>query len=175
MFFDSWDGLLRVVVVTVLAYAGLVLLLRVSGKRTLSKMNSFDLVVTVALGSTLATVLLSKSVALAEGLLALALLIFLQFAITWSSARSSTVQRLVKDDPRLLFYEGRFLRDAMRSERVTEEEIESAMRQQGIANLDEVGAAVLETDGSVTIIPTADLGSASTLTNVAGRRPDEKR
>jgi uncharacterized membrane protein YcaP (DUF421 family) len=175
MLFDHWAGLIRVVVVGVLAYAGLVLLLRVSGKRTLSKMNSFDLVVTVALGSTLATVLLSKSVALAEGLLAFAVLIFLQFAVTWSSVRSPTVERLVKNEPRLLFYEGRFLRDAMGPERVTEEEIESAVRQQGIANLDEVGAAVLETDGSLTIIPGADCGSASTLTNVAGRRPGEKR
>ncbi len=175
MFFDSWGGLVRVVVVGVLAYIGLVLLLRVSGKRTLSKMNAFDLVVTVALGSTLATILLSRSVALAEGLVALALLIFLQFAVTWSSVRSSTVQRLVKDEPTLLFYEGRFLRDAMRTERVTEEEIEAALRQQGIAKLEEVGAAVLETDGSVTIIPGADSNSASTLTNVAERRPDEKR
>ncbi len=169
MFFDSWGGLLRLAVVGILAYAGLVLLLRVSGKRTLSKMNAFDLVVTVALGSTLATVLLSKSIALAEGLLALALLVFVQFAVTWSSVRSSTVQQFVKGEPRLLFYEGRFLRDAMRSERVTEEEIEAAMRQQGLANLDEVGAAVLETDGSVTVIPGADSSSASILTNVAGR------
>ena len=69
MFFDSWAGLLRVLVVGTLAYAALVLLLRVTGKRTLSKMNAFDLIVTVALGSTLATVLLSKDVALAEGVL----------------------------------------------------------------------------------------------------------
>jgi uncharacterized membrane protein YcaP (DUF421 family) len=168
MFFDSWGGLLRIVVMGIIAYAGLVLLLRVSGKRTLSKMNAFDLVVTVALGSTLATVLLSKTIALAEGLLALALLVFVQFAVTWSSVRSSTVQRLVKDEPRLLFYEGRFLRDAMRVELVTEEEIESAMRQQGFAHLDGVGAAVLETEGSVTIIPSTNSTSTSTLTNVAG-------
>jgi uncharacterized membrane protein YcaP (DUF421 family) len=70
MFFDSWTGLGRVLVVGTLAYFALVLTLRVSGKRTLSKLNAFDLVVTVALGSTLATVLLSKDVALAEGLLA---------------------------------------------------------------------------------------------------------
>ncbi|MBY8851878.1 hypothetical protein K7G98_27780 [Saccharothrix sp. MB29] len=70
MFFDSWDGLLRVVVVGVCAYAALVVLLRLSGKRTLAKMNAFDLVATVALGSTLATVLLTSDVALAEGALA---------------------------------------------------------------------------------------------------------
>jgi len=56
MFFDSWFGLLRVIVIGTLAYAALIALLRVSGKRSLSKMNAFDLVVTVALGSTFAAV-----------------------------------------------------------------------------------------------------------------------
>ncbi|RMD68975.1 MAG: DUF421 domain-containing protein, partial [Cyanobacteria bacterium J149] len=49
MFFETWSGLGRVLIVGVLAYAGLIVLLRFSGKRTLSKMNAFDLIVTVAL------------------------------------------------------------------------------------------------------------------------------
>ena len=84
----------------------LLLLLRVSGKRTLTKMNAFDLVVTVALGSTLATVLLTKSVALAEGLTAFVLLIFLQFVLTWLFVRSQAASRLVKSEPTLLVYQG---------------------------------------------------------------------
>ncbi|MFN2441460.1 MAG: DUF421 domain-containing protein, partial [Thermoanaerobaculia bacterium] len=67
MFFDDIQGLIRVFVISILAYVALVLFLRVSGKRTLTKLNAFDLVVTVALGSTLATIILSKDVALAEG------------------------------------------------------------------------------------------------------------
>ncbi|KUJ86587.1 MAG: hypothetical protein XD36_2964 [Halomonas sp. 54_146] len=88
-FFNGWGSLLRVIVVGVLAYAALVFFLRISGNRTLSKMNAFDLIVTVALGSTLATVLLSKDVALAEGAVAMALLISLQFIITWFSVRTA--------------------------------------------------------------------------------------
>jgi uncharacterized membrane protein YcaP (DUF421 family) len=168
VFFDSWAELGRIVVMGVLAYIGLVLLLRVSGKRTLSKMNAFDLVITIALGSTFATVLLSKSVALAEGVLAFAVLISLQFVVTWLSVRSSTVQRLLKNEPKLLFYGGRFLRDEMRAERVTEAEIEAAIRQQGMVNLDEVGAAVLETDGSVTVMPRAEPRSAETSWDGSG-------
>ena len=80
--------LVRVVIVGTLAYAALVALLRISGKRTRTKLNAFDLVVTIALGSTLATVLLSNQVSLAEGITALALLIALQFVITWLSVRS---------------------------------------------------------------------------------------
>ena len=80
--------------------------MRVSGKRTLTKMNAFGLVVTVALGSTLATVLLIKSVALAEGLTAFMLLIFLQFVLTWLFVRSQAASRLVKSEPTLLVYQG---------------------------------------------------------------------
>ena len=175
MFFDGWGGLVRVAVVGVLAYAGLVLLLRISGKRTLSKMNAFDLVVTVALGSTLATILLSSAVALAEGLLAFVVLIFLQFAVTWLSTRTSTVRRLVKNEPRLMVYEGKLLPDALRAERVTVEEIEAALRQQGMADLEDVGAAVLETDGSVTVVPRSGLGRGSALGNVVGKPPDPEK
>src|SRR3712207_3311106 len=104
MLFQGCAGLLRVFVVGTLAYAALGLLLRTSGRRTLSKMNAFDLVITVALGSTLATVLLSSSVALAEGLLAFTTLIVLQYAVAWLSVRSVLVRTLVKSEPRLVFH-----------------------------------------------------------------------
>jgi uncharacterized membrane protein YcaP (DUF421 family) len=152
MFFDSWAGLLRVVVVGSLAYVILVLLLRVTGKRTLSKMNAFDLVVTVALGSTLATVLLSKDVALVEGVVAFVLLVLLQYAITWLSVRSDRVRTLIKAEPCLLLRDGRFLPEAMRRERVTEDEVQAAARAQGIGSLQAVAAVVLEADGSFSVI-----------------------
>ncbi len=65
-FFNGWESLARILVMGLLAYATLIVFLRMSGNRTLSKMNAFDLIVTVALGSTLATVLLSKDIALAD-------------------------------------------------------------------------------------------------------------
>lgn len=78
MLFDGFQGLLRVALVALLAYGSLVLVLRFAGKRALSKLNAFDFVVTVALGSTLATVLLSGDVAFLEGFLAFAMLALLQ-------------------------------------------------------------------------------------------------
>ncbi|WP_237480721.1 DUF421 domain-containing protein [Lichenibacterium dinghuense] len=152
MFFDTWIGLLRVPVVGTLAYVALVLFIRVSGKRTLTKLNAFDLVVTVALGSTLATVLLSNSVALAEGVLAMALLIFLQFAITWVSVRSTHFESLVKSEPTLVLRDGMFLDAALRSQRVTRDEVLSVLRSQGVSDVAEVHAVVLETDGSMSVL-----------------------
>lgn len=161
MFFDSLAGLGRVLVVGTLAYIALVLLLRVSGKRTLTKLNAFDLVVTVALGSTLATVLLSKSVALAEGILALALLIGLQYVIAWLSVRSDRFQTLVKSEPSLILHRGRFLAGAMRSQRITREEVLAALRASGVADPAVIEAVVLETDGTISVVPQpADQGRA---------------
>lgn len=162
MFFDDWSGIWRTIVVGILAYWALVLLLRVSGKRTLSKMNAFDLIVTVALGSTLATILLSQDVALAEGVTAFLVLISMQYIVAWLSVRSATVSRLVKSEPRMLAYRGELLRNAMRDERVVDAEIRSAIRSQGLTALDEAEAVVLETDGSFTVVERSGDAEAQT-------------
>lgn len=151
-FFNTWAGLVRISIVGTLAYVALVLLLRISGKRTLSKMNAFDLVVTMALGSTLATIILSRDVALAEGVLAFAVLIGLQYAVTWLSVRSQAISRFVKSDPTLLFYRGAYLYGNMRESRVVEDEVTTAVRQQGIASMEEVEAVILESDGTIAIV-----------------------
>ena len=165
MLFDGLAGLGRVLLVGTLAYLALVLLLRVSGKRTLTKLNAFDLVVTVALGSTLATILLSRSVALVEGIVAFALLIGLQWAIAWLSVRSDRFQALIKSEPRLLAHQGRLLHGAMKAERIAREEVLAVLRANGIRSLDQVDAVVLETDGTMSVIQRAD-GAAGTLETV---------
>ncbi len=177
MFFESWIGLGRTIVVGTLAYVCLVLMLRISGKRTLAKMNSFDLIVTVALGSSLATVLLSKRVPLVEGVVAFALLILLQFIVTWLSVRSDVVRRAVRAEPRLLLYRGDFLRDAMRSERVTESEVCQAIRSQGILALGEAEGVVIETDGTFSVIGRGEAAEHSSLGELSGgvpRQPEQE-
>lgn len=169
-FFNGWGNLLRVIVVGLLAYATLVFFLRVSGNRTLSKMNAFDLIVTVALGSTLATVLLSKDVALAEGAVAMALLIALQFIITWLSVRTAWVRRLVTGEPLMLLYRGEFIATSMQKARVTQDEVQSAIRGSGIADVTAVEAVVLETDGSMSVIKPHAESRHSSLEGVRGPR-----
>ncbi|WP_119154648.1 DUF421 domain-containing protein [Caldimonas tepidiphila] len=168
MFFDGWMALARIVILGTLAYVALVLLLRVTGKRTLSKLNAFDLIVTVALGSTLATVLLSKDVSLSEGVTALALLIGLQWILTWLSVRSRRVSDWVKAEPSLLYHEGRFLRDAMRRERVTEDELRAAVRMHGFGRMEQAVAVILETDGSLDVIGPPGDRPWTALANVQG-------
>jgi len=160
MLFDGPGDLVRILVVGTAAYAALLLLLRASGKRTLSKLNAFDLVVTVALGSTLATIILSSSVSLAEGALALGLLVGLQWLVAWLSSRARPVERLVKAEPRLLVHRGRMLAGAMRAERVTAAEVRQAVRAAGGAAPGDAEAVVLETDGNLSVVLGADRGPA---------------
>lgn len=155
MLWNGWNPIVRIILVGTLGYLSLIVLLRVSGKRTLSKMNAFDLVVTVALGSSLSSVLLSKSVVLAEGIAGFVTLIGLQYAITWLSVRSQSVAELVKSEPTLVAHCGKFLPGALHRERVLESEVLSALRKQGVSDLSDVQAVILETDGSFSVVPKA--------------------
>lgn len=168
MFFDSMQGILRVLLVGVPAYATLIFLLRASGKRTLSKMNAFDFIITVALGSTLASIITSKSVALAEGVAALALLVLLQFAVTFATVRSRRFSRVIKSEPTLLAFQGEFLHRAMKRERVNEDEILAALRESKIASIADAHAVVLESDATLSVLPRTDATASSTYSSLKG-------
>ena len=172
MFFNSWYSIARVIIIGTMSYFALVLLLRVSGKRTLAKMNMFDFVITIALGSVFATLILSKSVALADGVTGLILLVVLQYFVAWLSVRFKSFQRLVKGSPTLLFYRGQYLEDVMRSERIAVDEIRFAARSQGVANMDDLFAIVLETDGTFSVIPQANDPNHNALTDLKGGQKD---
>lgn len=169
IFFDDWDTIWRTILAAIVAYIGLVAFLRISGKRTLSKLNAFDLVVTVALGSTLATILLSADVALVEGLVAFAMLVGLQWLVARVSVSWAPVKRFTRSEPRLLLDCGEFLEQPMRDERVTHAELEQAARKQGFGDLNDIAAIVLETDGSFSVISKQKAGSRNALQSLASR------
>ncbi|WP_324277971.1 DUF421 domain-containing protein [Blastococcus brunescens] len=168
MWFDSWSDLVRVLVVGASAYVTVVLVLRLSGKRTLAKLNAFDLVVTVALGSTLATILLSSDVSWTEGALALALLAVLQTAVAWVTSHWPVARKWVTARPTLLLRDGSPIEPAMRSERVSMDEVRQAVRASGSGDVSSVAAVVLESDGSLSIIPAQKFGNGSSLSGVRG-------
>lgn len=151
MFFQNWQGIGRTLVVGLLAYAVLVLFLRIAGKRTLAKLNAFDFVVTIAIGSTLSAILLQESVALAEGAAALGLLILLQYVVTFTSVRSRRFARLMRSEPTLLARDGAFCEAAMKRQRVTPDEALSAIRDAGGRDVAAVDYVILESDGTLSV------------------------
>ncbi len=159
IFYQGWEGILRTIVVGVLAYVTLVAVLRMTGNRTLSKLNAFDLVVTVALGSVLASILLSKGVALAEGVTALVLLIGLQYLVAVLSVKSKGFAKLVRSEPRLLLRDGEPLSQAMHAARVTRDELDTVMRTSGYTDRSAISSIILESDGSFSVVGKGDKAS----------------
>jgi uncharacterized membrane protein YcaP (DUF421 family) len=158
----------------VTAYVALIVMLRLSGKRTLAKMHAFDLVVTIALGSTLASIITSDRLPLANGLLALALLIVLQYTVAWASVRWPAFRRVVKSEPTLLLHHGTMLDQALRRSRVTPDEVLAAVRDAGVPRLADVGAVVLEPDGSFSVlIGQRSTDQHGTLRDVRGVPPED--
>lgn len=159
-FFGGWDPIGRVLVVGTLTYVVLVLVLRLTGSRSLASMNAFDFIVTVALGAVFGRTLTAKGVALAEGVTALVLLLALQYLVAWLQTRWSFFMGVVTNPPALLYFRGTFLRDAMRRQRVTEAEVQAAVRKKQLGSMDEVEAVVLESSGEFSIIQSIGNGSA---------------
>lgn len=166
MFFDSFSDLLRVLVVGPLAYIWLVVLLRVSGKRTLAQLNAFDFIVTVALGSTLSTILLSSSVSWSEGATALGLLAGMQFVVAMISVRVPWFRNAVTSSPSVLLRDGQPDPAALARERISGASLRQAVRQSGIGGLEQVALVVLETNGAISVIPTGQFGSRSSVVDV---------
>lgn len=167
IFFDNWEKLGRSFILAILAYLALVVLLRISGKRTLSKLNVFDFVFVVALGSTLATTILSSDTTLADGITAFIVLMGLQITLSLLCVYSHRVDSIVNGEPTLLMHKGNFLDRAMKRERVTKEEVLAAIRNNGIRMYNEVDSVVLETDGTFSVVSREVGERCSSLSDVA--------
>jgi uncharacterized membrane protein YcaP (DUF421 family) len=110
---------------------------------------------------------LSDEVALVDGLAAFVTLAMLQFVVTWASTRVRPAQRLVKNEPALLVHRGELLPDALRRERISEDEILQALRTAGAASIGELEAVVLETNGEVSVVGRAEPGRRGSLGRLA--------
>ncbi|MEQ3637976.1 YetF domain-containing protein [Alcanivorax sp.] len=152
LFFDSVDNLWRVAISAPVLYITVIAYIRLSGKRSTSQMNNFDWIVTVAIGSLVGSGIILKDVALTEALLAIGLLLAMQYVVTKAVVHSERIAALVKASPRLLVYEGELLEKALLQERISEKEVLAAVREHGLQSLAEVRAMVLETDASLSVL-----------------------
>ena len=165
--FSDLNPFIETIITGIIAYIAIIFMLRISGKRTLAKWNSFDFVVTIAFGSVLASILLSTKDAFGQGILGFGLLVLFQYVITWISVRSSIIQKLIKSEPSLLLFRGKMRQDVMKKERIAEGEILSALRSNGVSAIEDADAVILETDGSISVITNID-DSASALKDIRG-------
>ncbi|MBB1336625.1 DUF421 domain-containing protein [Pseudoalteromonas sp. SR44-2] len=156
MFFESWSEIARIVTTTLIIYPFLILATHLVGKRSFAKMNNFDWIITVAAGSILGSAILLKDVVIVEVLVAVSLLLFLQYLLTWISAHFSTFDKVVKTSPQLVFFDGEYVEAAMKDARLTSTEVEASVRKAGFGDLSTVMAVVFEADGELSIVPKSE-------------------
>lgn len=165
--FKDWTTIYRTLLVGTLAYLLLILVLRIFGKRILSKMSAFDFVVTVAFGSILATILTDSKLALADGITSLTLLVFLQFVLSKLIKRFDFIDKLAKSEPVLLYFKGDYDEQAMEKERILKEDLYQTARSSGFVSMDDVLGIILETNGEFSVLSNSKYTiENSTLKNI---------
>lgn len=147
---SSERSLLRVPASAGLALLAVIVFIRISGLRSLSKMSAFDFAVTVALGSILGSTVAS-SVPVSDGAVAIASLLGAQWLIA-QVRRRRWGSRLVDNEPALLMRHGEFIDDALARTRVTRDDVLAKLRAANVARLEDIDAVVLETTGDITVL-----------------------
>lgn len=130
MLLTDWMTIRNIAIVGVITYLFFILALRTSGKRTLSQMNIYDFSVTVTLGSILASTLTNANTAAISGIFSFSLLVILQYIIAKLAVHFQFFNQLIKSDPTLLFYKGRYDWENMKKQRVTKDNILQEVRLQ---------------------------------------------
>ena len=170
MFTLDWTNIGKIALLGLMGYVALILLLRIAGKRSLSQLNAFDLVVTVSIGSILATIMLDQKVSIFDGITALATLLLLQWIFTMTTIKSEKLDDVATADPTLLYYNGSFCKNALNKERIQEEEIIQSVRINGDLSMEQVKAVVIEPNGEISILPEDETEKIDTLQNLENKK-----
>ena len=152
MFFHSWGEVLRIAVIAAMLFVVVVAVLRFAGQQALAQMSGYDVIVTVTLGSIVASVILTPSLTLADALAAVLTLIALQRLTRWLQSRWLPAHHAVREAPRVVLWDGQLLEDRLRDVKVSGDEVRAAVRKSGFGSLNEVLAVVLENDGQWSVV-----------------------
>lgn len=144
-----WEIALR----TILCYVGLLILLRLAGKREIGQLTTFDVVVLLMIGNAVQNAMVGTDTSVASGLASAAVLVAASYLTAVAGLHSPLFERAVRGEPTLLVSNGAFILPNLRREGIDPDEVLMAMREHGIDRLDQVKAAILEIDGSISVIP----------------------
>ncbi|MCX6030318.1 MAG: DUF421 domain-containing protein [Chloroflexi bacterium] len=148
----AWEVVVRTVVVYLVILAGL----RLAGKREIGQMTVFDLVVVLLISNAVQNAMVGQDSSLLGGVIAAAVLLLLDASVARLRLRSPRLRRVLEGSPTLLVLRGAVIADHMRREGVDQEELEAALRENGVADLSDVEMAVLEIDGAISVVRAGD-------------------
>lgn len=144
-----------IIISAIVTYISVILLTRIFGKRSFSKMSSFDFACTIAIGSIIASTLLSSSVSLIEGIVGLTIIYVSQFCIAYLR-RFEIFKNIVDNEPILLMDGNEILWDNLKKVLVTEDDLRAKLREANVIELSEVKAVIFETTGDIAVLHNSD-------------------
>jgi uncharacterized membrane protein YcaP (DUF421 family) len=162
-----WELIVRSVVV----YAFLLALLRVTGKRQVGQLAPFDLVLLLVLSNAVQNSMNGGDNSLVGGLLSAAALVGLNMLVGMMTYRSKKLEAIIEGRPQVLIHNGKLFRDVMAKAKLTHHELDSALRQAACACVEDVHAAILENNGSISVIPRRSGPAPSSTADAASGSP----
>jgi len=163
--FDLDVNGLSIVARTLIVYLALLAGLRLAGKRELGQMTPFDLVVILLIANAVQNAMVGPDTSVTGGLIAAGVLVTVNYGLAAARERLPWLRRAVEGTPTLLINDGKFVQEHLRREGLEEDEVLMAIREHGVADVKDVRIAVLETDGSISIVP-VDAGAMRTRRHV---------
>src|SRR3982074_1723643 len=143
-----WELVLRSAVV----YAFLIGLLRLTGKRQIGQLAPFDLVLLLVLSNAVQNSMNGGDNSLVGGLISATTLIALNYTIGFATFRSKRLEAIIEGRPQVLIHNGRLFQDVMGGSPLTPHELKAALRQAGCANIGDCHSAILENNGSISVV-----------------------
>ncbi len=152
-FLDLGSTPIEVAVRTAIVYLFLVVILRIAGRREVGQMSILDLVVILIIANGVQNAMIGENTTLAGGLISATTLVILDRLLNTVIHRNATLGRILEGEPVLLISGGRILPSALGRASIDRTELDAALRAHGVATVHDVSLAVLETDGSISVVP----------------------
>ena len=157
-----WELILRGAIV----YVFLLILLRMTGKRQIGQLAPFDLVLLLVLSNAVQNSMNGGDNSLVGGLISAATLVALNYGIGYATFRSKRLEALIEGRPQVIIHNGKVYEDVMRSAKLTHHELSAALRRSGCTHPEEVQMAILENNGSISIVQRTARASSSVESSV---------
>ena len=148
----SWTAVLMIVLSSAGIYISVIILTKIAGLRSFSKMSSFDFAITVSFGSIIASVVVAKDPPLLQAVVALAALYLFQMIVASLRGRSSLISKLVDNEPILLMRGQEILHDNLKEARVTHDDLRSKLREANVTRMSQVYAVIMEATGDISVM-----------------------
>lgn len=174
-FHMEFDSLVGIVVRSAVVYIAIIVGFRIAGKRHISQLSLVDFALILLVSNAVQNAMVGSDNSLLGGIVAAGTLILINVILTKLIFKEVALGKIITGEPRLLIHNGRYVESNLEHESIRPEEIEEQIREHGFADISEVKSAILEMDGSISVLPFSKNGATGELRMAFVRRRHRSR